>query len=238
MELTICEQWTQYVNPPTEKWFLDYVVRAPKDAGIHLTAGLCCYQLVESLGVQLRSAVEYFGGIGAQSMMIQDLFSPPSHVVMDHSHEAVSHIKTQVPGVTAWQADSYDPTWVHHADLVALDFGDLTVWKTRKGEPHRGLLDRQFAEEPKAVVLTDIACRYLHLHRERYETILGRGSCASYESYLDALASYLEALYGYVMAGGFYHRWSTVMVLVPKGVAPRGSFVPTPDSPVGLKVVQ
>src|SRR5690606_31803529 len=29
VELTICEKWTQYVQPPTEKWFLDYVVRSP-----------------------------------------------------------------------------------------------------------------------------------------------------------------------------------------------------------------
>lgn len=239
MELTICERWTQYVQPPTEKWFLDYVVRSPRDAGIHLTAGWMCYQLVKELGIEVKSAVEFFGGMGAQSMMIQDLFSPANHVVRDFSNEAVAHIKAQVPGVYAHQADSYDPMWAHRADLVGLDFGDLTVWKTRKGEAHRGLLDRVFEEEPKAVVLTDIACRYLHLHRERYDTILGRyGSVATYESYLQALATYLLSLYGYRMAGGWWHRWSTVMVLVPRGVAPVGKFLPTPDSPVGLKVVQ
>lgn len=239
MELTICEKWTMYVQPPTEKWFLDYAVRSPKDSGVHLTAGLCSYQLVKELGIEVDSAIEFFGGIGAQSLMIQDLFAPAHHVVMDYSQEAVTHIKAQVPGVTVFQADSYDPMWTHRADLVGLDFGDLTVWKTRKGEPHRGLLDRVFAEEPKAVVLTDIACRYLHLHRDRYEKLLGRGTCSSYEKYLDAFAVYLEALYGYRMVGGFHHRWSTVMALLPAtSWRPRGAFIPTPDSPVGLKVVQ
>jgi hypothetical protein len=238
VELTICERWTMYVQPPTEKWFLDYVVRSPRDSGVHLTAGWCAYQLVKELGVEVNSAVEFFGGIGAQSLMIQELFSPRSHVVMDYSHEAVEHIKAQVPGVYAHQADSYDPMWAHRADLDCLDFGDLTVWKTRKGRAHRGLLDRVFEEEPKAVVLTDIACRYLHLHKERYETILGAGSCKTYEKYLYSLALYLFRIYGYEMVGGFYHRWSTVMVLVPKGYALPGNFVPTPESPVGLKVVQ
>lgn len=239
MELTICEKWTMYVNPPTEKWFLDYAVRSPGDSGMHLTAGWCCYQLVQELGIEVSSAVEFFGGLGAQSMMIQELFAPPSHVVMDYSHEAVDHIKTQVPEVCAHQADSYDPLWQHKADLVGLDFGDLTVWKTRIGEAHRGLLDRVFEDEPKAVVLTDIACRYLHLHRDRYETLLGAGTCSTYELYLAAFARYLRKLYpGYVMVGGFHHRWSTVMLIAPRSVASPGEFIPTPASPVGLKVVQ
>jgi hypothetical protein len=239
VELTICERWTQYVQPPKEKWFLDYAVRSPQDAGVHLTAGWHCYQLVKELGIEVNSAVEFFGGIGAQSLMIQELFAPANHVVRDFSHEAVAHIKAQVPGVYVHQADSYDPMWQHRADLVGLDFGDLTVWKTRPGEPHRGLLDRVFEEEPKAVVLTDIACRYLHLHRERYDSILGTGASNTYELYLEALAGRLEELYSCRMVGGFYHRWSTVMVLVPrKSRIPSGGFVPTPDTPVGLKVVQ
>jgi hypothetical protein len=227
-----------YVEPPQEKWFLDYVIRSPRDSGVHLTAGWWAYNLVKDAGVEVRSAVEFFGGLGAQSLMIQDLFAPRNHVVRDYSHEAVAHIKAQVQGVYAHQADSYDPMWQHRADLVGLDFGDLTVWKTRKGEKHRGLLDRVFEEEPKAVVLTDVACRYLHLHRERYETLLGAGTCASYEAYLHAFAEYLRRLYGYVVMKGFWHRWSTVMVLVPKTFARYGGFVATPESPVGLRVVQ
>lgn len=236
MELTICERWTQYVEPPTEKWFLDYVVRAPRDSGIHLAAGWHAYRALAGLGLQAESAVEYFGGMGAQSLMIQELFKPSRHWVYDYSREAVEHVLAQVEGVLAEQADSYHPAAYAAADLVGLDFGDLTVWKTREGEQHRDLLDRVFLlGEPKGVVLTDVACRYLHLHRERYETLLGAGTCASYPAYLEALADRLEELYGYVMVAGFYHRWSTVMALVPGGR--RGSFVPTPDLPVGLEVV-
>lgn len=236
MELTICERWTMYTPKPTEKWFLDYVVRSPRDSGVHLAAGWRSYLALADIYPHMDTAVEYFGGMGAQSLMIQELWEPPDHVVIDYSEEAVRHIKDQVEGVTVWQADSYEPRWHYPADLVGLDFGDLTAWKTREGEPHRDLLDRVFAGQPKAVVLTDIACRYLHLHRERYESLLGAGTCATYETYLEALSDRLEALYGYVMVGGFYHRWSTVMALVPAGVAPRRTFIPTPASPVGLEV--
>jgi hypothetical protein len=238
VELTICERWTQYVEPPTEKWFLDYVVRSPRDSGTHLTAGWHAYQtlLEETVIDDVHSAFEFFGGMGAQSLMIQHLFAPTQHSAMDNSEEAVAHILAHVPGVSAWQGDSYDPSWEHRSDLVGLDFGDLTVWKTREGEKHRGLLDRVFQSRPGGVVLTDVACRYLHLHRERYETLLGAGTCATYPSYLDALADRLEELYGYVMVGGFYHRWSTVMALAPEGK--RVPFVPTPASPVGLEVIE
>ena len=41
MELVICEKWTQHVSNPTEKWFLDYVARSPRDADVHLTAKWC-----------------------------------------------------------------------------------------------------------------------------------------------------------------------------------------------------
>lgn len=239
MELTICETWTQYVPQPTEKWFLDYAVRSPKDAGVHLTAGWHAYRAAAACYTvgEIESTVEYFGGMGAQSLMIQDLWSPDQHIVLDYSHEAVAHIKDQVEGVVAMQADSYAvESFVPGVDLVGLDFGDLTVWKTRPMEKHRALLDRVFEDGPKAVVLTDIACRYLHLHRQRYETLLGSGTCGSYTDYLHALADRLEDMYGYVMVGGFWHRWSTVMALVPSGVAPRREFVETPSAPVGLQV--
>lgn len=232
MELTICERWTMEVGEPGEKWFLDYVLRSPRDAGIHLTAGWHAYASI--LGLEIFTACEFFGGMGAQSLMIQKMFAPGQHFVMDYSHEAVAHIERHVPVVDVKQGDSYAGDWIPQSDLVGLDFGDLTVWKTREGEKHRALLDRVFAGQPQAVVLTDVACRYLHLHRERYETILGAGTCASYEKYLYALADRLEDLYGYVMVGGFYHRWSTVMALVPEGK--RALFVPTPESPVGLTV--
>lgn len=240
MELTICERWTQYAQPPSgdQPWWLDWAVRAPKDAGVHLTAGLNAYRAAyEAMEFVRRPfiAMEYFGGVGGQTMMIQDLFEPDRHRVVDYSREAVQHIATNVPQVNTLVADSYDPDTYMEADLVGLDFGDLTVWKTREGEKHRTLLDRVFAGEPGAVVLTDIACPYLHLHRQRYETLLGEGTCATYPDYLRALADRLEGLYGYRMVGGFYHRWSTVMALAPDG--PRAEFVPTPRSPLGLEIV-
>ena len=231
IELEICELWNVRFSEPTEDWFLKWVMRSPKDAGTHLTAGLCAYGKLE--GVKISSATEYFGGIGAQSRIIQKLFSPPQHVVLDSSLESAYYLQS-IPGVDVRSADSYAPSSYAPAELVGLDFGDFTAYRSLKGQPHRALLDRVFASKPKGVVITDVACRYLHLQRERYEALLGKGTCGSYPDYLNALAERIGLLYNYTMIGGFYHRWSTVMTFAPTGE--RGRFNPTPEHPVGLKI--
>lgn len=245
----ICEQWTMELQSPGEgeDWFADWVLRSPKEAGIHLTAGLYAVNALRQLYKpdQIQTVREYFGGMGAQALMIEEVFGPfdtNTHTVLEYSEQAVEHLHRSLRNehdaaiATPVHADSYDPSSCVPADLVALDFGDLTVWKTRDGERHRRLLNRVFAHKPKAVLLTDIACRYLHLHRERYETLLGPGTCQSYETYLEALVGRIEELYGYTLLAGFSHRWSTVMALVPEILVERGDFMETPFEPVGIEL--
>ena len=235
MKLIVCEKWTMTLPERSgDEWFLDWVLKSPHQRST--AAGWAAYQALKKVEPTMGGAVEYFGGVGAQSLMIQELWSPSEHTALDYTPEAATHMAT-LPGVTAYQANSYDPLEHRPADLVALDFGDFTVWKTREGENHRALIDRVFSSEPKGVVLTDVAPRYLHLHRTRYETLLGPGRCESYPSYLEALADRFEALYGYVMVGGYWHgRWSSVMAFAQKGN--RASFQAAPESPIGLKVLE
>jgi len=243
----ICEKWGMTLRPEEtdEPWFLDWVLRSPKEAGHHLTAGWCAYaSLKEKVYLEgaISSAREYFGGMGAQSLMIQELFMPVEHGAMDYSGQAVDHLRREVQsvraGYQALQRDSYDASSVARADLVGLDFGDLTAWKTREGQQHRKLLDRVFDLDPMAVVFTDISCRYLHLHRERYESLLGEGTCGSYPDYLYALLSRFQLLYGYTLCAGYYDRWSAVMALVPDGYEPEDAHLwPTPGEPVGLELL-
>lgn len=237
----IVEKFVMEIEEPEEgheEWFLDWVLRSPRNAGRHLTAGwLGLNRLAQFYrNNEIRSCEEWFGGMGAQALMANYLFDLRIHSVGEFSHDAVSHLRRVLPPYTAFYRDAYDRTQpVNVMDLQILDFGDLTAWKTRDGEKHRELLDAVFATSPKAVLLTDIACRYLHLHRERYETLLGAGTCGSYEDYLHAFQLRLQALYGYTPVVTHWDRWSAVMALVPEGSAP-GPLVPTPDSPVGLEL--
>jgi hypothetical protein len=245
MDLTVCERWNLHLNGHTgQGWFLDWVRREPEQVSRHLTAGLMAYaslQMVLRPG-EIRTAREYFGGVGAQSLMISDSFQPERHVVLDNSAEAAAWLREGLSarGVLVHQADSYAPASVERADLVGLDFGDLTAWRLRPGQKHRDLLDRVFAGRPAAVVLTDIAGPRLHLHRERYSEVLHTRPehLRSYARYLEGLADWMRAHYGYALVRGYYQRWSAVLALVPAvRLAEEGHLVPVPDRPRGLEIL-
>lgn len=221
--VTICDSWTLDIPEYTEDtWFMNWVLNAPTQVGKHFLSGWLAYQsLAEVIDVsQLNSAVEYFGGIGAQTLMIQDAFAPAEHHVYDYSDEAVEHLTTTFAGtpVQVSRADSYNPASIRQADLVGLDFGDLTAWKAQAGRPAGDMLERVFMLEPKAVVITDVAARYLHLQKVAYEPILGQDTCDSYEDYLDAFAAHIWERFGYQRVTSYDNHWSSVTAFVPDTV--------------------
>lgn len=236
----MCERWRLHLDgKQTDGWFADWVQRRPADVSVHLTAGFYAYlslQLVYGPG-ELRSVREYFGGMGAQALMIQEGIRPEIHTVLDRSASSVAHLRRVLGGrgVRLAQADSYAPESYAPADLVGLDFGDLTAWRLRPGQPQRELLDRVFSGQPKAVVLTDVAGPRLHLHRERYGGVL-EAPVPDHPAYLRALHWWFQRTYGYMMLRGYYHRWSAVLALVPVGRAPSSALLPVPDRPVGLEL--
>lgn len=238
-QVTICERWSFPVREAAGGWFLEWARRRPSEVSQHLTAGFCTYlslQMVYGEG-ELRTAREYFGGLGAQALMIHEQFHPRDHVVLDISSDAARHLRQMLMEKPVWvsQADAYRVTNHSAADLVALDFGDLTAWRLRHGEPHRALLDRVMNAKPKAVVLTDVAGPRLHLHKERYASVIG--GFGTYPEYLDRLAQWMFEVYGYRLLRGYWHRWSAVLSFVPGrtlGKTP-GVLLPVPDRPVGLE---
>jgi hypothetical protein len=240
----IVERFTMTLEAPEPgrgEWFLDYVIRGPHTTSKHLTASWLALNSLADL--EINSVWECFGGMGAQALMVEDLFNRqatvyPDHVVCEYNPDAVAHLRRVLnPYIDVKHLDSYAST--PRADLVLLDFGDLTAWKTREGQPQRQLMDRVFEGEPKAVLLTDVARRYLHLHRERYESLLGPGTCNSYPAYLTALLDRIEAMYGYRLREGYFDRSNhgfASLALVPS--SDRSSLLQqTPDSPVGLQLL-
>lgn len=241
----VAEQFTMNLEESpagADPWYIDWAIKNPKRISDSVTVGWYAYQSLLSVyePEEIRTAWEPFGGIGAQSLIIRHLFPDlTEHVVGEYTDPAVAHLRRALPkGVTVLKADAYEVSYIKPYDLVGLDFGDLTCWKTREGQQHRALLDRVFGTmKPKAVVLTDVAGPRLGLHRTRYEALLGTGTCATYATYLPALADLLEETFGYRLVAGFYHHGAGKMALVPADLADRGMFVPVPPSPVGLEIL-
>ena len=217
---TICDIWElELPEPAEEAWFLDWVMRSPTQAGKHLKCSWLAYQSLANLYApeDVTTAREYFGGMGAHALMIQELWSPLEHDVLEFSGDAVAHLNNTLPeGILAWHTDSYLPPNTQAADIVGLDFGDLTVFKAQEGKPHGDLLERVFMLEPKGVVMTDIAARYLHLQKKSYEPLLGKGTCNSYPGYLDAFYAQIRERFGYKRVNTYDNHWSSVTSLVPE----------------------
>lgn len=221
---------------PGEKWFLDYVLATPRQAGRHLTAGWLAYRSLREYVDSAPRVFEAFGGLGAQSLMIQELWEPETHDVVEFDPAGVAHLQRVLPPVVGVaKGDSYNvPLPV--VDLVGLDYGDLTAWKLRPGQKHRDLLEKTVNLRPAGFALTDVACRYLHLQRERYAGFLG-GTFSSYPEYLNLLASYITVNFGYAPIAGFYDTWSTVISFMPLSDHPDPAapwLRKTPENPVGL----
>lgn len=199
---------------PGDKWFLDWVLASPVQAGRHLIASYyALFSIRSALPGNAWRIREYFGGIGAHSMIAESLFQPRDHVVTELSPTAVSHLRQVLPSSTrVHQADAYVPGAPgDDANLVIMDFGDMTAFKAQKGQQQGDLLERVIAESPLAVTITDIAGRYLHLQRNCYEGILGAGTCDTYEDYLEAFAHDILLRFGYRMISGYWTHWSAVM---------------------------
>lgn len=220
MKAVVVERWEIPLPERTEgdKWFLDWVIAQPNMLGRHLAASWIAF---ESINTKVKSALEVFGGIGGQSLIISDVFKPKLHAAMEVSEEAYRHLERnkKLLGLnTVWHADAYKDgvPWKHPSDerdgwdFVSMDFGDFTVRWLEDGH-RRDLIDSVLDRNPEAFTITDIAGPYLHLQRGVYERILGGGAGDSHASYLEALIGRIESVFGYQFTGGGYHRGSAVL---------------------------
>lgn len=235
-------------EPGEEKWFADWMLREPTQVSGHLTAGWTVLDEIAKYIQQnddgIYSALELFGGIGGQSLMIDHIFEPLSHRIVEQSEEAFIHLSDLGANRTwPWKVshkDSYSLKAEDYADqdLIVADFGDMTVWRTRAGEKHRHVLDLVAEARPRAFMVTDIAGPRLHLQRERYESLLGAGTCSDYESYLQLLVKRLEVILGMNFLYGSYQRWSAVLGFVStEGWAMSPTLEMVPGYPKGLQIL-
>lgn len=230
----ICERWRIPLGgTDQDAWFLDWVRRKTKEASGHVTAGYAAYSsLVDLHGVGAYDrVVEFFGGMGCQSLVIENRLKPKSHIVYEKHPLAAEHLRRALkdyPAVSVVHGDALlneEP-----ADLFAMDFGDLTAHQANT--TYRPVLKKVFDQKPKAVVLADISGPKLPLHRARYGEIIGH-DCSTYENYLIGLTRWIEREFNCGLHACFYHPWSASMAFIPG--PPRGGPVsPIPLQPRGI----
>jgi hypothetical protein len=199
----ICERWTLQSDAP--QW----------PSSEHLTnSWLALCSLLSVYGPDdITTVHELHPGVGAQELMVRELFDPILHVPGD-----ADLVTVDAPHATAWLTRPQHP---YRALL------DHVFWHDPKA----------------VVVTDTAGKHFLHdapngPFRQQFASIMGPESASNYLAYLQALVARHERLYGYVLVRGYFAPHSAVLALVPGELKERvpGRLHPTPAHPVGLEL--
>ena|SRR3990167_3760642 len=200
----ICEKWEmefeEYVpedgkKPFENRPFLDNIFRdGLKDVSDSAEAS---YKLLSGLPTG-KTVVEFFGGIGLQSLIVENLLHPIEHVVLDKDSQCVEHLKRvfqNYPDVLIAQADAWEAMKVYVGDIFLLDW----IWTPRRWNEHKESLDALFIQKPLAVTFFDSTKPYFPTNRKRYAAMFGC-EINSFYDYVVSLSNFIIARYGYAIS--------------------------------------
>ena len=197
--MVVCERWTVPLDTrrgASGRWFGDWVLARTPGNSAHVTASwAAAHVLRPHLPPSGCTVREYFGGLGCQALIFRHLYAPSAHRISELHPAGYKHLARLFAGepVQVTQADAYAGLPAGHADLVALDFGDMTARKA--AGPRRAWLTAALRTARHAVMMTDSGGTKLHLHRARYEADLG-GPCGTYREYLASMDGWLRRDWG------------------------------------------
>lgn len=241
-QAVVCERWVIPLDWDPDgpghgdRWFGDWVLARTAGNSLHVTASWAAAQKLAGQVPRGATVMEYFGGLGCQALILRHLFQPGAHWVGELHPAGYEHLRRlfRLTPVQVARADAYAIRPVP-AELVALDFGDMTAHKA--ATTRRAWLGAVLAAARRGVLMTDSGGVKLHLHRARYEHDLG-GPCSTYPEYLASLDAWLRREFGWRVLAGYYQSWTAVLALAPGPDGPPATLVPPPPRPVGLHLVK
>lgn len=106
-----------------------------------------------------ESVIEYFGGIGTTTAIINEVLKPRKHTILDIDPVCIKILKDNYPdkNIVCTNSLEYKPDMVY--DLSVLDYNKFTIL-------HK-FLDEPFKSD--YIILTDSAIPKLHLNKKVYE---------------------------------------------------------------------
>lgn len=158
-----------------------------------------------------KTVIEYFGGIGLQSVIIEETINPLFHDIYDIDEDCVEQLKIVFKDkpVTVALKDAKEAMGATNSDIAILDFPNMTAKHYEEWDEPLG---RLFRSKPKLVEITDVGNRYLHLHRPLYSEILGQ-TVTTIEDYISAISKFLYQKYDYSVVKAAYKSGTSYMFL-------------------------
>lgn len=190
--IQVCERWPLPLLPGSGGHYRYLDTASKRNAQ-------CFLELVD--GLQIGSAVEYFGGVGIFSTIIQRLLEPQWHWVFELDSDCIAQLST-IPNLQVTQGDAHETMGTIQADLVVCDFPMATL-RTIEEWPWHYVV----ARHPRYIVVSDTALRRLGLHRASYSKLAGE-TVVSFEDYVRVYGDFMWKNYGYSVTHVRHHVYS------------------------------
>lgn len=155
------------------------------------------------------TALEFCGGIGEFTVVIQNVLKPSHHRVFDYDQECADHLKRTFPQCEVAQGDARETMKKYTADFVSFD-----PPKMRAEDHHLWPMAEMYAFKPRYALLCDTSRPRVALHRATHTKFLDF-PVRTYDDYVQGYDKFLRRKYGYkITAVG--RRWYCWLLTEPE----------------------
>jgi len=162
------------------------------------------------------SVVEYFGGIGRDSTIIQEELCPSSHTVIDINHAQCAHLKSLTrtyPDMVVLERDSFQCAGEYSADFVIWD-AEFTLHQFMVNDELRDAMARAANGHEKCIMMSDKGPSRLNLNKNVYSRDSGI-DIRDVDDYTYAVSLMLLRVLGHSITYVARYRKMSVYVLEP-----------------------
>ena len=197
--------------------FMYWIHKRPAFAQAHAGRQLSVFTRLKQL-MEIESVIEFFGGVGLGTGIVQKLFQPKIHRVYEIASECLSHLQEQSFSSRIMVSYGDAGKTMLEADYADLMFCDFPLMNPMRLENWRAQLSHVFGLSPKAIYMNDTSFWSRHLHRERYARPLGKRVLNSDEEYILAYSEKMHSEYGYSIEASAIHHGASFLYVKSKEV--------------------
>ena len=200
MKALICEKWELSFKSEavpendvsmSQRSYLHFVAARPD-----LVAAKCLATewLLTGLIEEGLTLVEYFAGVGIQSVIAREILKPSRQILFERDVDCVKHLVTE--GFSAREGNANQTMFTDpNYDVKFADFPSSSVISVQS---RWGGFFNLFESKPKLIVWTDTACAYpIAVHGSKYAKKFESGPLVSFEEYVKAYSGWLREKVGY-----------------------------------------
>jgi len=194
-------------SPGEGESFMDRIQKRPQTVSDCVWGS---YLLLRRLPTGLRW-VEFFGGVGIQTTLIQNLLVPVSHLVIERDELCYRHLQRQFPNVEIRHQDALEvldspPA----ADIYILDWNAWTIHHWDRWERHwKGLIEA----DPLGIIWWDTSKAFFHVNKNLYAQEL-HSEVRRPEDYARGFRHFLADKFpAYALSTAVYCKFSTYYLL-------------------------